>query len=158
MQAFFEPRGGVNCVMQKDDFGCCDTGYKCDSITPQSPSFGGSYPVLGGYGPEPIGKEVKMLAVKATKNLLTTVVGVTGDECSHVQLIDILEAKRQIVAGTNFQLKLRLRTKSGSYCANEVVRVCEKVVIFRPLPHACAPTPDNEECLEVSRPEQIICS
>jgi len=158
MRAFFEPRGGVNCVMQKDDFGCCDTGYKCDSITPQSPSFSGSYPVLGGYGAEPIGKEVKMLAVKATKSLLTMVAGVTGDECSHAQLIDILEAKRQIVAGTNFQLKLRLRTKSGSDCTNEVVRVCEKIVIFRPLPHACVPTPGNEECLEVSRPEQIICS
>jgi hypothetical protein len=159
MRAFFPPRGGVNCVMQKDDFGCCDVGYKCDSITPQSPSFGGSYPVLGGFGPEKkIEKEVKMLAVKATKKLLTTVTGVTGDECSHAQLIDILDVSRQIVAGTNFKLKLKLRTKSGSDCSDEVVRVCENIVVFRPLPFACMSTPEDEECLTLTRPEEIICS
>jgi len=158
MRAFFQPRGGVNCVMEKDDFGCCDIGYKCESITPQSPSFGGSYPVLGGYGSEPIEKEVKMLAAKATKKLLTTVTGVTGDECSHAQLLEILEVKRQIVAGTNFKLKLKLRTKSGSGCSDEIVRVCENIVVFKPLPFACLPTPEDEECLTLTRPEEITCS
>jgi len=160
MRAFFEPRGGVNCVMQKDDFGCCDIGYKCDSVTPQSPGLGGGYPVLGGYnsGSEPVGPEVKKLAAKATKTLLTTVAGVTGDECSHATLLDILEVKRQVVAGTNFKLKLKLRTKSGSDCSNEIEKVCENIVIFRPLKVHCLPTPDNPECLEVTNQERISCS
>eukprot|EP00091_Calanus_sinicus_P021796 TRINITY_DN6608_c0_g1_i2.p1 TRINITY_DN6608_c0_g1~~TRINITY_DN6608_c0_g1_i2.p1 ORF type:complete len:263 (-),score=74.76 TRINITY_DN6608_c0_g1_i2:59-733(-) len=158
LRAFFPPRGGVNCVMEKDDFGCCDIGYKCESVTPQSPSFGGSFPVLGGFGSEPIEKEVKLLAAKATKNLLTTVAGVTGDECSHAQLLEILDVQRQIVAGTNFKLKLKLRTKSGSDCSDEIVRVCENIVVFRPLPFNCLPTPENEECLTLTRQEEIICS
>jgi len=158
LQAFFPPRGGVNCVLEKDDFGCCDVGYKCDSVSPPPPSFGGSFPVLGGFGSEPIDKEAKLLAVKATKKLLTSVSGVTGDDCSHAQLLEILEVQRQVVAGTNFKLKLRLRTKSGEDCSEEVERVCENVVIFRPLPFACLPTPEDEECLTLTRPEEIICT
>jgi len=158
-QAFIPPRGGVNCVLEKDEFGCCDIGYKCDSISPSSPpTLGGGFPVLGGFSPENIEKEVKLLAVKASKQLLNKVAGVTGDECSHLQLLDVLDVQRQIVAGTNFKLKLKLRTKFGSDCSDELVRVCENIVVFRPLPFNCMPTPENEECLELTRPEEISCS
>ena len=29
LRMFTPPVGGRNCVLQKDRFGCCDTGYKC---------------------------------------------------------------------------------------------------------------------------------
>ena len=101
-----------------------------------------------------------MLTVKATKMLLPAHDHVTGGSCDHVQLLEILDFQRQVVAGTNFKLKLRLRTKSGSNCSETEEKVCENIVVFRPLPFACDKTlnPDNEECLQLNRPEEIVCS
>lgn len=104
MKAFVPPRGGVNCVMQRDELGCCDTGYKCDSLTPSMPPVGGGYPVLGGYGgPEHVDHEQKIIAAVATKQFLASVDKVTGSECSHLTLLEVLDFRRQIVAGTNFR-------------------------------------------------------
>ena len=61
-----------------------------------------------------------MLAARATKGLLTGVSGVTG-QCDHLTLLEVIEVHRQIVAGTNFRLKLRLRTKLAPDCRREQV-------------------------------------
>ena len=61
-------------------------------------------PVLGGYGgPENIGQEQKMIAAAATADLLAKEAGVTGQQCDHLTLIQILDFRRQVVAGTNFR-------------------------------------------------------
>jgi len=154
---FTPPAGGVNCVMQQDEHGCCDTGYKCDQVS-TPPSTGGSYPILGGYSSsETIGHEQKLIAGVATKSLLSRVTGVTGDQCDHLTLLDIVKFQRQVVAGTNFRLSLRLRTKSGSDCSEVVEKTCDNIVLFRPLPYACTPSKDNSHCLSLSNLENINC-
>ena len=152
MKAFLPPPGGVNCVMQKDPLGCCDTGYKCDSVTPPVLG-GGGFPVLGGYGgSEPLGPEQKLIAATATKKILTGVSGVT--ECGDLTLLEVTHFSRQVVAGTNFKLSLRLRTR----CGETEERICQNIVLFRPLPFRCSPSPDNNHCLTLSSPEEISCS
>jgi len=151
LKAFLPPAGGVNCVMEKDSFGCCDVGYKCDSVSPPPSLGGGSYPVLGGFGSsEPIGHEQKMIA--AVTGILTGESGVT--ECGDLTLLEITHFSRQIVAGTNYKLSLKLRSR----CDETVERLCENIVLYRPLPHACTPARDNNLCLTLSQPEKIVCS
>jgi len=116
------------------------------------------YPVLGGYGgSEDIGHEQKIIAATATSSFLSSVSGVTGEECDHLTLVEVVDFSRQIVAGTNFRLSLRLRSRSGSDCSEVVERVCENIVLYRPLPYACTPSKDNSQCLTLSRPEDISC-
>ena len=104
VRAFLPPPGGVNCVMQKDEYGCCDTGYECDEVSMSPPITGGSYPVLGGFGgSENVQHEQKLIAAVATKAFLPGVSGVTGNECDHLTLLEIVDFQRQIVAGTNFR-------------------------------------------------------
>ena len=153
LRAFLPPAGGVNCVMEKDSFGCCDVGYKCDSVAPPPPLGGGSYPVLGGYGSsEHIGPEQKKIAATVTKKLLTTVSGVT--ECGDLTLLEIAHFSRQIVAGTNFKLSLKLRSR----CGENLVRTCENIVLYQPLPYQCTPEFNNDYCLTLSNPENILCN
>ena len=159
LQSFFPPRGASNCIMQKDELGCCDIGYKCDSDpTPGAqPPRAGGFPVLGGFGREPVGQEQKMLAVFATQKLLAGVG--SAPHCPHSpQLLEILQVERQVVAGTNFRLKLRLRAREGEDCEERTERVCQDILVFRPLPFACEPSPENPDCLAVSRPDQIVCN
>ena len=84
---FTPPVGGQNCVLQKDRFGCCDTGYKCfftllcpisnlflfthilprykcETVAhPPAPSLGGGGGVLGGYRREALSAETKKVPV-----------------------------------------------------------------------------------------------
>jgi len=159
VRAFLPPPGGVNCVMQKDEYGCCDTGYKCDEVSMSPPITGGSYPVLGGFGgSENVQHEQKLIAAVATKAFLPGVSGVTGNECDHLTLLEIVDFQRQIVAGTNFRLTLKLRAKEGPFCETIVEKTCQNIVLFRPLPYACTPSKENSHCLSLSNPEKISCS
>merc|ERR1712154_403715 len=102
---------------------------------PTSVGGGGGYPILGGYGSsEPIGPEQKKIAALATKKILTSVSGVT--ECGDLTLLEI---------------KLRSR------CDESLVRICENIVLFRPLPFQCTPDANNNFCLSLSNPEDILC-
>merc|ERR1712183_592131 len=126
---------------------------RCNSEAPPPSVGGGSYPVLGGYGSsEPIGPEQNKIADTATKKILTTVSGVT--ECGDLTLLEITHFSRQIVAGTNFKLSLKLRSR----CDDTLVRICENIVLFRPLPHQCTPDFNNNYCLTLSNPENILCN
>ena len=60
LRMFTPPAGGQNCVLQKDRFGCCDTGYKCETVVhpPSPPSLGGGG-LLGGYRREALSAETK---------------------------------------------------------------------------------------------------
>ena len=87
--------------MEKDELGCCDTGYKCEDVSPPSPpSVGGSFPVLGGYGrPEEIQHEQKMIAAVATNKIVSQ----WYDCPATVKLLEVNNFQRQVVAGTNFR-------------------------------------------------------
>jgi len=149
LKMFLPPPGGVNCVMEKDELGCCDTGYKCEEVSP--PSVGGSFPVLGGYGgPEEIQHEQKMIAAVATDKIVST-----WYECPDtVRLLEVNNFQRQVVAGTNFRLSLKLKYKAGPSCEEERVELCENIILFRPLPHACSPSDDNAQCLTYNQDDR----
>merc|ERR1711962_515240 len=151
MRMFTPPAGGQNCVLQKDRFGCCDTGYKCDRVVPPAPqSLGGGVP--GGYRREALSAESKKVAAYAMKSALSKQQAFHKG-CDRLTLLEVLEVHRQIVAGTNFKMKLRLRNRVAPECRIDEVRVCE-VVIFRPLPHTCK---QRDVCLQVPEPATIVC-
>jgi len=153
MRMFTPPVGGQNCVLQKDRFGCCDTGYKCETVVhPPAPSLGGGGGVLGGYRREALSAETKKVAAYAMKSALSGE-PLLHKGCDRLTLLEVLEVNRQVVAGTNFRLKLRLRNRIAPDCSNDEVRVCE-VVIFRPLPHMCD---RRDGCLQISNPASILC-
>jgi hypothetical protein len=70
-------------------------------------------------------------------------------------LLEVLSARRQVVAGTNFILSLRLATRSGPDCSAEDVRICSNIYVHRPLPFACQP--QDESCLKIIREGDITC-
>merc|ERR1711936_1195945 len=130
--------------------GCCDTGYKCETVV-HPPSLGGGG-LLGGYRREALSAETKKVAAYAMKSVLSGE-PLLHKGCDRLTLLEVLEVHRQIVAGTNFRLKLRLRNRIAPDCSNDEVRVCE-VVIFRPLPHMCD---RRDGCLQISNPASILC-
>merc|ERR1712192_297370 len=153
LRMFTPPTGGQKCVLQKDRFGCCDTGYKCESVVhpPSPPSLGGGG-LLGGYRREALSAETKKVAAYAMKSVLSGQPRLHKG-CDRLTLLEVLELHRQVVAGTNFRLKLRLRNRIAPDCSNDEVRVCE-VVIFRPLPHQCD---QRDGCLQITNPTAINC-
>jgi len=153
LRMFTPPAGGQNCVLQKDRFGCCDTGYKCETVVhpPSPPSLGGGG-LLGGYRREALSAETKKVAAYAMKSVLSGQPRLHKG-CDRLTLLEVLEVHRQVVAGTNFRLKLRLRNRIAPDCSNDEVRVCE-VVIFRPLPHQCD---QRDGCLQITNPSTINC-
>merc|ERR1711885_40777 len=119
MRMFTPPAGGQNCVLQKDRFGCCDTGYKCDRVVPPAPqSLGGGVP--GGYRREALSAESKKVAAYAMKSALSKQQALHKG-CARLTLLEVLEVHRQIVAGTNFKLKLRLRNRIAPDCSSDEV-------------------------------------
>merc|ERR1712173_355954 len=121
MRMFPPPAGGPHCVLQKDRFGCCDTGYKCDRVVPPAPqSLGGGVP--GGYGREALSAESKKVAAYAMKSALSKQQALHKG-CDRLTLLEVLEVHRQIVAGTNFKMKLRLRNRVAPECRIDEVRV-----------------------------------
>jgi len=65
--------------------------------------LGGGGGVAGGHSAVPVNREVKMVAAKG-KSLLATSARITGSECSHADLLGVIRAESQVVAGTNFRL------------------------------------------------------
>jgi len=118
------------------------TAYICDGA-PQAP---------GGFFGEAITADVEELTKEAI-DLFFVEEKITGSECSHAELLEILEVRTQIVAGQNFELKLKLETKEGSDCSKTVEKICEKIVVFRPLSNDCF----GGGCLELIRRDEIIC-
>jgi len=82
------------------------------------------------------------------------------DECGKdntnggIELVQVEKVKKQVVAGTNYFLTLRLKTNTGQDCENKVEKICENIVVFKDLPLNCKP---NEECLKLIRQKEISC-
>merc|ERR1712126_547716 len=103
---------GASCMPIMDQSGCCVKGYDC-AQPPAPPIIGGpgrlgGGGLLGGYRKEELSGETKKLAAVATKKLLPSTSLSSG--CEELVLLEVQEVARQVVAGTNFKLKFRLRT------------------------------------------------
>jgi hypothetical protein len=101
----------------------------------------------------------------AAARLLSSVAAVTdsssSSSCSHVQLLEVLSARKQVVAGTNYILSLRMATRSGPDCTGEDVRVCSNIYVHKPLPFACSADSKDDDagtaCLRIIREGDIAC-
>jgi len=73
-----------------------------------------------------------------------------------MKLISVEEAQTQVVAGTNYLLKLKIR---GSRCrergeaSNPMIFILDQVKIYEPLPHACPE--QNSKCHSLVDPQDI---
>ena len=87
----------------------------------------------------------------------------SSSSCNQIQLLEVLSARRQVVAGTNYILSLRLATRSGPDCGTEDLRTCSNIYVHRPLPFACpqSESPDSKDdgtgCLRIIRESDITC-
>merc|ERR1719244_118874 len=131
----------------------CVGGDCLELIDEEDIRCSGPPPIAGGFSPAAVTREVQDLAKKATTQLLTTEGRVTGSRCSHAKLVDVLEVAKQVVAGTNFKLTLKLEAKEGRNCERKVEKVCRNIVVYRPLPGMCF----GGDCLELIRQNEIRC-
>jgi len=95
----------------------------------------------------PITAEITKIATTAT-SLLAATNAVGG--CSEVNLVEVVSAKTQVVAGTNYILSLKLSTN----CGVRQEKICDNIVVHKPLPFACQA---EDGCLEIIRQEEIAC-
>jgi hypothetical protein len=165
-------RGNPDCKVVKDDLGCCDERLECpeqqypvigpggvyvpELSVPELPAFPGMGGVPGGFSSEALSPEVKKIAAATAKDHLITVPQVTGVMCEHAQLLEILDASSQVVAGTNYRLSLRLRAKSGPMCSDSMERYCKNIMVHQPLAFNCQ-NADPLKCLELINVDEIQC-
>jgi len=142
-----------HCRVIKDDLGCCTERIECPTVTPRFGGFGGSFP--GGAGSVSISPRIRTIADRATSRLLTQVSMVTGAKCDHASLVNIIDAKEQVVAGMNYIFTLHLRAKQGPLCKENMDRFCKNITVFQPLPHACQG--NIYDCMQLIREDQIEC-
>jgi len=142
-----------DCTPIKDDIGCCTERFDCPSSGSGSGGAPGSFPILGGAARSPINAEAKKIAAIASQRLLTGVPLITGVQCEEAQLIELIDIKTQVVAGTNYILTLRLRAKQGPGCRDDFDRFCDNITVHKPLPFAC----QGDDCLELIREDDIRC-
>ena len=64
--------------------------------------------------------------------------------------MEVVSAKTQVVAGTNYILSLKLSTNCGA----RQEKICDNIVVHKPLPFACQA---DDGCLEIIRQEDITC-
>jgi hypothetical protein len=99
-----------------------------------------------------IDEEIYFAALHAT-NSLNNVKEVSS--CGGINLVRVENARTQIVAGTNYQLTLRLGTSFGRRCASKREKICENIVVFKPLPGPPGACLDG--CLQLIEIERISC-
>lgn len=99
-----------------------------------------------------IDEEIFSAAAHATASLagVNTVSG-----CGGISLVKIEKAEKQVVAGTNYFLTLRLKTRGGQGCADTIEKICQNIVVFKPLPFQCQ---SKDGCLELTRQPGISCN
>jgi len=97
----------------------------------------------------------KRIAAQVTRGLLTKVPEVTGAQCQELTLLEVLDSQKQVVAGTNYKLSLKLRAKQGPLCDEELVRTCRNIWVHKPLPFQCQ---DSSNCLQLMRQDEMECS
>merc|ERR1719167_1824674 len=121
------------------------------SIMPAAPMPGGMG-IPGAPHSSNIDAEVKMVAAITAKQL--TGVSAVSNQCNHAKLLEVVDVQKQVVAGTNFILTLKMTTKSGPDCEILDTRVCSNIVAHKPLPFNCQ---SDDMCLELLSPSDIEC-
>merc|ERR1719167_778843 len=122
------------------------------SIMPAAPMPGGMG-IPGAPHSSNIDAEVKMVAAITAKQL--TGVSAVSNQCNHAKLLEVVDVQKQVVAGTNFFLTLKMTTKSGPDCEILDTRVCSNIVAHKPLPFNCQ---SDDMCIELIRTSEISCS
>ena len=147
-------------LVREDDIECTGSTGRRTLPAPAPPRQAGSGGLFGfggmpgGHGEIPVDQEVKKVASRG-RGLLSGTPRVTGPSCSHAALVDVLKASRQVVAGTNFRLVLKVKVKTGPSCDVEEERICKGVMMHRPL--RCSEA-DYATCLQLVREEEIVCA
>merc|ERR1719158_894091 len=125
-------------------------------VVPDRPSLGG--PTGGGCpgcaSSTPITPDIKMVAAHGSKKF-AGYSQLTGDDCDHVQLREVLDVKTQVVAGTNYIFSMMFDIKEGPNCETKTNRTCRNIYIHKPL--SCRTKEDLKTCLEVIRENGIKC-
>merc|ERR1712112_642056 len=77
-------------------------------------------------------------------------------ECAPFKFLDVEEAMVEVAEGLNYKLKIKIETHRGYKCNEEIVeKVCENIIVFKPLPNVCKDKGIN--CLKLQKPEDIKC-
>ena len=115
--------------------------------------MGGMGGMPGGHSSITVDASIQKLAEKATESLLNGVSGVSSDsECS-VSLVEVVSVTRQVVAGTNYRMELRLRV-GGPGCSVREQKMCAGVKVHKPL--GCRQE-NFRYCLQLMEEENIQC-
>merc|ERR1711981_1488356 len=94
----------------------------------------------------PVTAEITNIATTATSLLAATS---AGAGCSQLNLVEVVSAETQVVAGTNYILSLKLATNCGTNCGTT------NIVVHKPLPDDCQA---DDGCLEIISQEDISCT
>jgi len=145
--------GCNNCRCLKSGIPGCTKKFCLDKplITTSRPVRDNSLSCPGCAIESVIDEEIFSAAVHATASLagINTVSG-----CGGISLVNVENARKQVVAGTNYFLTLRLQTRGGQGCADKIEKICENIVVFKPLPFRCQ---SQDGCLELTRQPGISC-
>jgi len=110
------------------------------------PQVGGGF--TGGYSEiDKNGDDVakaKTVAVALLNQKVGSPTFAPPNACQEVELLEVIRAESQVVAGTNFRLTIRSRCGETRTCA---------ITIFRPLPFQCPEDDPNYEldCMQDAR-------
>merc|ERR1719186_1680392 len=75
-------------------------------------------------------------------------------ECAPFKFLGVEEAMVEVIEGLKYKLQIKIETHRGYKCNEEIVeKVCENVVVFKPLPNVCK----GIKCLQLKKPEYIKC-
>merc|ERR1719370_1956844 len=107
----------------------------------------------GGHSSITVDASIQKLAEKATESLLNGVSGVSSDSDCSVSLVEVVSVTRQVVAGTNYRMELRLRV-GGPGCSVRGQKKCSGVVVHKPL--GCREE-NFRYCLQLMEEENIQC-
>ena len=117
-------------------------------------------PPLGGYGGSNDRRQ-KIIATTVTDSFLPSLSAVTGFQCNHLILVEVVDFKTILIGGgTNFRMTLRLQSKIGFECGwVGFEKTCENIILHEPLPFSCTKheSESNPLCLALVRPEKICC-
>jgi len=151
-------RNNPDCKIVKDEFGCCDLKLECPEQEFPVLGGGGGFGVPGGFSSNSISPQIKKIAATVAKDHLVNVPLITGVArlCEQADLLEIIDSSSQVVAGTNYKLSLKLRTKEGPMCDDVVEKFCKNIIVHQPLSFNCQNS-DPLKCLELIREDEIAC-
>jgi len=141
-------RNGIDCLelIRKGDIQCFDSLRNLRK---------GKSNDNGGFQDIDITPKIEHYAETATDKFfkhLDELGTVPGPHCHQSHLVKIIDAKHQIVSGSNYEFTLQLRLHHGPHCGNSVDIFCKNIVIHDPM-HNCK----GMDCLEVIRTDRIQC-